>query len=57
MPKEQKGWCRGSKRCKDQLISKTILQECKSRKKNVCMAWTDYQKAFDSVPHSWIINF
>jgi hypothetical protein len=35
MPKEQKWCCRGSKGCKDQLlISKTILQECKCRKKN-----------------------
>jgi hypothetical protein len=34
MPKEQKGCCRGSKACKDQLlISKAILQECKSGKK------------------------
>jgi hypothetical protein len=45
MPKEQKGCCRGSKGCKDQLlISKSILQECKCRKKNLCMAWIDYQK-------------
>jgi len=56
MPKEQKGYCSGSKGCKDQLlISKTILQECKCRKKK-CMAWIDYQKAFDRVPHSWIIK-
>jgi hypothetical protein len=34
IPKEQKGSCRGSKECKDQLlISKAILQECKHRKK------------------------
>ena len=46
MPKEQKGCCRGSKGRKDQLlISKAILQECKRRKKNLCMAWIDYQKA------------
>jgi hypothetical protein len=57
MLKEQKGCCRGSKGCKDQLlISKAILQECKSRKKNLCMAWIDYQKAFYSVSHSWIIK-
>jgi hypothetical protein len=57
MPKEQKGCCRGSKGCKDQLlISKAMLQECKckGKKKNLCMAWIDYQKAFDRVPHSWI---
>ena len=42
MPEEQKG-------CKDQLlISKAILQECKCREKNLCMAWIDYQKAFDT---------
>jgi hypothetical protein len=57
MPKEQKGCCRGSKGCKDQLlISKAILQECKWRKKKLCMARIDYQKAFNRVPHSWIIK-
>jgi hypothetical protein len=57
MPKEQKGCCRRSKGCEDQLlISKAILQECKCRKKNLCVAWIDYQKAFDRVPHSWIIK-
>ena len=57
IPKEQKGCYRGSKGCKDQLlISKAILQGCKSRKKNLSMAWIDYQKAFDRVPHSWIIK-
>jgi hypothetical protein len=55
MPQEQKGCCRGLKGCKDQLlISKARLQECKCRKKNLCMAWIDYQKTFDRVPHSWI---
>jgi len=57
MPKGQKGCCRGLKGCKDQLlISRAILHDCKSRKTNVCMAWTNYQKAFDSMPHSWIIK-
>lgn len=36
------------------LISKQILQECKSSKKNLCVA--DYHNAFDSVPHSWTIK-
>jgi flavorubredoxin len=57
IPKEQKGCRRGTKGCKDQLlISKAILQECKRRKKNLSMVWIDYQKAFDRVPHSWIIK-
>ena len=57
LPKEQKGCSSGTKGCKDQLlISKVILREYKSRKKSLSMAWIDYQKAFDRVPHSWIIK-
>jgi hypothetical protein len=57
IPKEQNGCYRGSKGCKGQLlISKAILQECKRSKKNLSMAWIDYQKASDRVPHSWIIK-
>lgn len=55
LPEEQKGCHPGSKGCKDQLlISKAILEDCRRRKKNLNMAWIDYQKAFDRVPHSWI---
>jgi hypothetical protein len=58
IPKEHKGCCRGSKGCKDQLlISKSILRECKSRKKNLCLAWIEYQEAFNGVPHSCITKF
>jgi len=53
MPKEQKVCFTASEGCKDQLlISKAILQECKSRKKNVYVAWMDHQKPSDRVPHS-----
>jgi hypothetical protein len=55
LPAEQKGFHSGSKGCKDQLlISKAILEDCKKRRKNLNMAWIDYQKAFHSVPHSWM---
>jgi hypothetical protein len=30
------------------------LEDCKKRRKNLNTAWIDYQKAFDSVQHSWI---
>ena len=33
-----------------------ILEDCKNKKKNLSTAWIDYSKAFDSVPHSWIIK-
>ena len=54
-PAEQKGCHPGSKGCKDQLmISKAIYEDCRRRNKNLLMAWIDYQRAFDSVPHSWV---
>jgi hypothetical protein len=55
--KEQKGCHSGTKGCKDQLlISKAMLQECKRRKKNLSIVWTDYHKALDRVPHREIIK-
>jgi hypothetical protein len=55
LPAKQKGCHSGSKGCKDQLlISNAILEDCKKRRKNLNMPWIDYQKASDSVPHSWI---
>jgi hypothetical protein len=57
MSTEQRGSCRELKGCRDQLlISKAIPPECKCRKKILCMAWIDYQKAFERVPHSWMIK-
>jgi hypothetical protein len=55
LPAEQKVCRSESKGCKDQLlISKAILEDCKKRRKNLNLAWIDYEKAFDSVPHRWI---
>ena len=33
-----------------------ILKKVKSRKKNLAMGWIDYRKAYDMLPHSWIIE-
>jgi hypothetical protein len=33
---------------------KAIYEEGKRRRKNLSISWIDYQKAFDSVKHSWI---
>ena len=33
-----------------------ILEHCKKRKRNLSCAWIDYRKAFDSVPHEWILR-
>ena len=55
LPAERKGCHPGSKGCKDQLIiSKAIYEDCRRRNKSLSIAWIDYQKAFDSVPHSGV---
>ena len=57
LPEEQKGCRRRSRGTKDQLlIDKAILRDCKRRHKNLAMAWVDYRKEYDLVPHSWILE-
>lgn len=57
LPDEQKGCRKNSQGTKDQLyIDKMVLKEVKSRKKNIAMGWIDYKKAYDMVPHSWILK-
>ena len=54
---EQATGKRGSWGCADQLlINKMIYEEVTQARKNLVTVWLDYQKAFDSVPHSWIIE-
>ena len=55
LPDEQRGCRKGCQRTKDHL-SKCVLKNCKRRKTNLSMAWIDYKKAYDMVPHSWIIT-
>ena len=55
LPDEKRGSRQKSRGTKDQLlIDKTILKDCRKRLTNLAMAWTDYNKAYDFVPHSWI---
>lgn len=57
LEEEQKGCIRNRMGTKDQLlINKTVLEDCKRRARNLSMAWIDYRKAFDSVPHTWILR-
>ena len=56
-PEEQKGCRKKSRGCKEQLaIDKLILRHCKRTKSSLYMAFIDYQKAYDSIPHSWILK-
>ena len=57
IPWQQKGNKRKSRGTKDQLlIDKLIVTLAKRRKRNLRMVWIDYKKAYDSVPHSWILK-
>jgi len=57
LPEEQKGCRKKSRGTKDQLlIDKSILREVKALKRNLSMCWIDYKKAYDMVPHSWILE-
>ena len=55
LEEEQKGCRRQRQGTKHQLlINNSILEDCKRRARNLSMAWVDYKKAYDSVPHTWI---
>ena len=55
LEKEKDCW-RKSKGTKDQpMIGKTILG-CSKRRTNLAITWIDCRKAYDSVPHSWILE-
>ena len=57
LPEEQQGSRRKCQGTKDQLaIDRCILQNCRKRKTILSMAQVDYKKAYDMVPHSWIIT-
>ena len=54
---EQKRCRKGSRGTAELLyIDQQILNECKTRRKNLAMAWIDYKKAYDMVPQCWIIH-
>ena len=36
------------------MIDKAVIRNSKRRQTNLAMAWIDYKKAYDMVPHSWI---
>ena len=38
------------------LLNTTITEEVKNNRRNLMSIWLDYRKAFDSVPHTWIIE-
>lgn len=54
---EQKGARPGCRGTKDQLLlDKVLTRDSRRRRTNLAVGWIDYKKAYDSVPHSWIIH-
>ena len=57
LPEEQKECRKKSRGTKDQLlIDKAVLKEAKKAKRSLSMAWVDYRKAYDLIPHSWLLK-
>ena len=53
-PGEQKGCCKGSRGTVELLyIDQHILDESKTRRKNLAMPWIEFKKAYDMVLHSF----
>jgi hypothetical protein len=56
-PEEQKGCYKGSRGCKDQITIDTIIvKQAIEKRRNLSMTYIDYRKAFDSIPHSCLLE-
>ncbi|CAD7002869.1 unnamed protein product [Ceratitis capitata] len=54
---EQKGCIKNSKGCKEQLIIDSVaMEQAFHNQRNIYTAYIDYTKAFDSIPHSWLLK-
>ena len=57
LPEEQKGCRKGSRGTNDLVyFDRGVIKEVKSGNKHLAIACIDYKKAYDMVPHSWIIE-
>ena len=54
--KLQKTALLGSVKIMKTFINNMIYVEVTQHRRNLMTVWLDYKKAFDSVPHSWIIE-
>lgn len=54
---EQNGCRRGAQGCKELLvIDGAVVNQVRKSNRNLSVAWIDYKKAFDSIPHSWLLK-
>ena len=56
MTEQQKGCRKQSQGCKEQLIIDSVIsKQALTKKRNIYTMYIDYRKAYDSVPHSWLV--
>ena len=57
LAEEQQGAIKNSYGTKTQLIiNKTVVNDAIRKKKDLSMVYVDYAKAYDSVPHQWMLD-
>ena len=58
LPKENKGCQRKleEQNISQLLIDKTVFRNSRRSKKNLNVGWIDFRKAYDMVPHRWILK-
>ncbi len=57
LPAEQRALRKGSRGCLDALvIDQALAREAENAKRSLSVCWIDYRKAYDLVPHEWILQ-
>lgn len=57
LAREQNGCRKDTRGCKELLIMDSLItKQAKKKQRNISVAWVDYKKAFDSIPHSWLLK-
>ena len=55
LPAEQKAIRKGTRECLDALtVDMAVADEAKRDKRDLSVAWVDYRKAYNLVPHQWL---
>ena len=58
LPDAQKALRPGRRGCLDALlVDRMAVEDAKMRRKDLSVLWVDFKKAFDCVPHRWIVRF